>query len=152
MPIPQYQVLMLPVLELARDSQEHSLREAYDTLAQQFDLGEEERKERLPSGQQVLVTDTVGVIYKLPPMVVAAFRATREELQEASLLLHMVDVTHHNAQEQVRVVEHLFRWREWQIVEEDAPHTKLDQGTAEWRLDVPANGEKSLNYTVLYEF
>jgi len=67
------------------------------------------RRLRLPSGQQVLVTDTVGVIHKLPPMVVAAFRATLEELQEASLLLHMVDVTHHNAQEQVRVVEDILQ-------------------------------------------
>ena len=67
------------------------------------------RRLRLPSGQQVLLTDTVGVIHKLPPMVVAAFRATLEELQEASLLLHVADVTHHNAPEQVRVVEDILQ-------------------------------------------
>ncbi|MFC1935749.1 GTPase HflX [Chloroflexota bacterium] len=67
------------------------------------------RRLRLPSGQQVLLTDTVGIIHKLPPMVVAAFRATLEELQEASLLLHVADVTHHNAQEQVRVVEDILQ-------------------------------------------
>ncbi|MEE8443462.1 MAG: GTPase HflX, partial [Dehalococcoidia bacterium] len=63
------------------------------------------RQIRLPSGHRVLLTDTVGFIHKLPPTVVAAFRATLEELQEASLLLHVVDVTHRNSPEQVRVVE-----------------------------------------------
>ncbi|MBI4198867.1 MAG: GTPase HflX [Chloroflexi bacterium] len=63
------------------------------------------RRLRLPSGLDVLLTDTVGFIHKLPPMVVAAFRATLEELGEADVLLHVVDVTHRNAEEQVRVVE-----------------------------------------------
>ena len=67
------------------------------------------RRMRLPSGQQVLLTDTVGFIHKLPPTVVAAFRATLEELQEADLLLHVVDAAHHNAQEQARVVEEVLR-------------------------------------------
>jgi len=67
------------------------------------------RRIRLPSGQRVLLTDTVGFIHKLPPTVVAAFRATLEELQEADLLLHVVDMTHHNAQEQVSVVEGVLR-------------------------------------------
>jgi len=53
---------------------------------------------------------------------------------------------------QVRVVEHLFRWSEWEITQESAEHTKLDQGTAEWRLPVPADGEAKLTYTVRYEF
>jgi hypothetical protein len=53
---------------------------------------------------------------------------------------------------EVRAVEHLFRWSEWQIVKESAEHTKLDQGTAEWRLQVPADGETKLTYTVRYEF
>lgn len=53
---------------------------------------------------------------------------------------------------EVRVVEHLFRWSEWEIVRESAPHTKLDAGTVEWRLNVPANGETTLTYTVRYTF
>lgn len=53
---------------------------------------------------------------------------------------------------EVRVVEHLFRWSEWEIVRESAPHTKLDAGTVEWRLNVPANGEATLTYTVRYTF
>ncbi len=53
---------------------------------------------------------------------------------------------------EVRVVEHLFRWSEWEIVRESARHTKLDAGTVEWRLEVPANGEAVLTYTVRYTF
>ncbi len=63
------------------------------------------RRIHLPSGQNVLLTDTVGFIHKLPPTLVAAFRATLEELQEAALLLHVVDIAHRNAAEQVQVVE-----------------------------------------------
>ena len=63
------------------------------------------RRIHLPSGQRALLTDTVGVIHKLPPSLIAAFRATLEELEDASILLHVVDITHHNAVEQTRVVE-----------------------------------------------
>ncbi|MFH1141840.1 MAG: GTPase HflX [Chloroflexota bacterium] len=67
------------------------------------------RRLRLPGGQAALLTDTVGFIQKLPPAVIAAFRATLEELQEADLVLHVVDITHSNALEQVRVVEEVMR-------------------------------------------
>lgn len=59
----------------------------------------------LPNRQEVLITDTVGFIQKLPTTVIAAFRATLEELAEAALLLHVVDITHHNAIEQSIAVE-----------------------------------------------
>jgi len=57
------------------------------------------------SDRVVLMTDTVGFIRKLPPTLVAAFRATLEELTEAHLLVHVVDATSHNAAEQYRTVE-----------------------------------------------
>ena len=63
------------------------------------------RRIELPSGQPVLLTDTVGFIHKLPTTLIAAFRATLEEISESSLILHVVDVTHRNAPEQVTVVE-----------------------------------------------
>jgi GTP-binding protein HflX len=63
------------------------------------------RRLNLPRGQQFLLTDTVGFIHKLPPSIVAAFRATLEELTEADLLLHLVDITHHDAAEQFQTVE-----------------------------------------------
>jgi GTP-binding protein HflX len=63
------------------------------------------RRLALPKGQQFLLTDTVGFIHKLPPSIVAAFRATLEELAEADLLLHVVDITHNDAAEQFQTVE-----------------------------------------------
>ncbi len=63
------------------------------------------RRLALPTGQQFLITDTVGFIHKLPPSIIAAFRATLEELDEADLLLHIVDITHKNAANQCLTVE-----------------------------------------------
>jgi GTP-binding protein HflX (EC 3.1.5.-) len=65
------------------------------------------RRLTLPTGQQFLITDTVGFIHKLPPSIVAAFRATLEELSEADLLLHIVDITHKNAAKQCSTVEEI---------------------------------------------
>lgn len=67
------------------------------------------RRLRLPDGRFFLLTDTVGFIHKLPPAVVAAFRATLEELQNASLLLHIVDITHPHASRHCQVVEETLR-------------------------------------------
>jgi len=63
------------------------------------------RRLTLPDKNVVLLTDTVGFIRKLPPTIVTAFRATLEELPEASILLHVVDLTSHNAPEQCQTVE-----------------------------------------------
>jgi GTP-binding protein HflX len=62
------------------------------------------RRVGLPGGHIALFTDTVGFIQKLPTTLVAAFRATLEEIAEADLLIHIVDVTHPQAQEQARAV------------------------------------------------
>ena len=58
----------------------------------------------LPTHQEVLMTDTVGFIQKLPTSLVAAFRATLEEVVEADMLLEVVDITHPNAVEQSETV------------------------------------------------
>lgn len=63
------------------------------------------RRVALPSGETVLLTDTVGFIQKLPTQLVAAFRATLEELEEADLLLHVIDISHQNAFEQTQTVD-----------------------------------------------
>jgi GTP-binding protein HflX len=63
------------------------------------------RRVPLPDGGCFLLTDTVGFIQKLPTQLVAAFRATLEELADADLLLHVVDLTHPNAAEQAETVE-----------------------------------------------
>jgi len=67
------------------------------------------RRIRLPSNGMALLTDTVGFIQKLPTQLVAAFRATLEELEEATLLLHVVDITHADAEQQAAAVEQTLR-------------------------------------------
>ncbi len=62
------------------------------------------RQVQLPGGTISLWTDTVGFIQKLPTGLVAAFRATLEEIAEADVLVHVVDITHTNAEEQAATV------------------------------------------------
>jgi GTPase len=63
------------------------------------------RRVELPSDRMALFSDTVGFIQKLPTQLVAAFRSTLEEVTEADLLLHVVDLSHPNMEEQVAAVE-----------------------------------------------
>lgn len=67
------------------------------------------RSVRLPSRREVLFSDTVGFIRNLPHTLVSAFRATLEEVQRASLLLHVTDVTSPTAAEQMAQVESVLR-------------------------------------------
>jgi GTP-binding protein HflX len=67
-----------------------------DPLARRIDL---------PSGRNIVVSDTVGFIQKLPTTLVAAFRATLEEVIEADLLVHVVDTSHPNVIQQIETVE-----------------------------------------------
>ncbi|HJR33443.1 MAG TPA: GTPase HflX [Gemmatimonadales bacterium] len=67
-----------------------------DTLTREADVGD---------GVRVRITDTVGFIRKLPHHLVASFRATLEEAGEADVLLHVVDASHPDWEEQVEVVE-----------------------------------------------
>jgi len=67
-----------------------------DTLTREVDLGE---------GYRARVTDTVGFIRKLPHHLVASFRATLEEARQADLLLHVVDASHPELEEQMVVVD-----------------------------------------------
>ena len=63
------------------------------------------RRIELPNTRDVLLSDTVGFIQKLPTTLVAAFRATLEEISEADLLLHVVDASHPNVHEHIEAVE-----------------------------------------------
>ena len=65
------------------------------------------RRLTLPDNSAVLVTDTVGFIRKLPSEIISAFRATLEELTEASLLLHVVDLASRDAPGQCQTVENI---------------------------------------------
>jgi GTP-binding protein HflX len=64
------------------------------------------RAVRLPSRRRVLLSDTVGFLRDLPPGLIAAFRATLEEVQEAALILHVTDVSHpHHAEQDAEVLK-----------------------------------------------
>lgn len=95
------------------------------------------RRVEIPGGNVALFTDTVGFIQKLPTTLVAAFRATLEEIADADLLLHVVDLTHPNAQEQAESVHQTLQ-------EINADHipmltvlNKID------RLDDPSNAQQT---------
>ena len=63
------------------------------------------RKLRLPNNQTILLSDTVGFLRKLPHHLVESFSATLEEVVEADLLLHVVDISHPQARDQIAAVE-----------------------------------------------
>lgn len=63
------------------------------------------RRVQLPDGSEILLSDTVGFIQKLPTTLIAAFRATLEEVLETDLILHVADISHKNAAQQIEAVE-----------------------------------------------
>ena len=67
------------------------------------------RRFRIDETQEILISDTVGFIRKLPTHLIEAFKATLEELSFADVLLHVIDLSNPEWEEQVRVVESLIR-------------------------------------------
>lgn len=67
------------------------------------------RRVRLVGGQEFLLTDTVGFVQRLPTTLVAAFRATLEEVKEADLLIHVVDASHPSVHRQMAAVEEVLK-------------------------------------------
>ena len=90
------------------------------------------RRAELPGGKAILVTDTVGFIQKLPTTLVAAFQATLEEISEADLLLHVIDISHADAAAQARSVIETLR---------DIGADTLPLLTAANKIDVLPNGK-----------
>jgi GTP-binding protein HflX len=76
---------------------------------------------RLPSKRRVLLSDTVGFIRDLPPGLVVAFRATLEELEEASLILHVIDVSSPHSAEQETEVDKVLK----ELGLEDRPRVRV---------------------------
>lgn len=87
---------LLNALSDAHVVAEDKLFATLDPTTRRIDVG---------NGHVALLTDTVGFIQKLPTALVAAFRATLEEVTEADLLIHVVDLSHSNMDEQVAAVE-----------------------------------------------
>lgn len=93
------------------------------------------RRLSLSDGQRVLITDTVGFVQKLPPSITAAFRATLEELSDADLLLHIIDITHRHAANQCRTVEEVLA----ELHLQDRPRITLFN-----KLDLALGGEQEM--------
>jgi len=89
----------------------------------------------LPGGKEIVLTDTVGFIQNLPHDLVASFRATLEEANEADLILHVVDSSIEMREEQMRVVQ--------EVLEELGAHSK-DQITVFNKIDLCAPQEIEL--------
>lgn len=85
------------------------------------------RRLRFPTEMEVIITDTVGFIRNLPADLLQAFMATLEELQEADLLVHVVDVSNPNFHEQLAVVEQLLRELELDEIPVLTLYNKIDQ-------------------------
>ena len=91
---------LLNALTGSRVQAEHRLFATLDPTTRRLDL---------PTGRGLLLTDTVGFIQKLPTDLVAAFRATLEEVTEADLIIHVVDASSPAAAEQAETVEEVLR-------------------------------------------
>lgn len=118
------------------------------------------RRVTLPAGRECLFSDTVGFIQRLPTDLVAAFRATLEEINEADLILHVVDITHPNALAQSETVVETLA----DLGIEDQPVVvalnkidRLPQGTPladltpEWEDGVPISGLRGIGLDVLLD-
>ncbi len=95
------------------------------------------RKLDLPSGRTIILSDTVGFISDLPTMLVAAFRATLEEVNEADIIVHVRDISHPETAEQKEDVDLVLR----ELGLDDAPRTievlnKIDLLSDEGRIPV----------------
>jgi restriction system protein len=90
MAIPDYQTVMLPLLRLAGDGREHSLREAIEKLADHFGLDEEERDHLLPSGRQATFDNRVGWArtYMKKAGLLRSFRRGYFEITDARAFRH----------------------------------------------------------------
>jgi GTPase len=97
----------------------------------------------LPDKHTVLITDTVGFIHKLPTTLIAAFRATLEELSEADILIHVVDINAPNAAEQSETVEDILKELELQNKPRITALNKIDLLLSK---EKTWNEEKALEY------
>jgi GTP-binding protein HflX len=84
------------------------------------------RKLTLPSGREILITDTVGFIRNLPRELVNAFRATLEELGGSSLLVHVADCSDPLVEERIESVENILRATGYDSVPRIIVFNKID--------------------------
>ena len=89
------------------------------------------RRLRFPREREVIITDTVGFIRELPKSLMGAFKATLEELEDAHLLLQVVDIANPRCEEQIRAVERILRDLELHEIPRLLVFNKIDLVPAE---------------------
>lgn len=94
------------------------------------------RRVSLPENQNILLSDTVGFIKKLPHQLVAAFKATLEEVTEADLLLHVVDISHPEAEAQIAAVDTVLQELDASDIPMVMAFNKIDQLEKEDQLHI----------------
>jgi len=94
------------------------------------------RRVNLPENQNILLSDTVGFIKKLPHQLVAAFKATLEEVTEADLLLHVVDISHPEAEAQIAAVDTVLQELDASDIPMVMAFNKIDQLEKEDQLHI----------------
>ncbi len=121
------------------------------------------RRLTLPGGKAVLCTDTVGFIQKLPTTLIAAFRATLEEVAEATILLHVADVSHPNVHQQIEAVEdtlaaldlprvpHILALNKVDLLEEDLTHLAAEFQSPQYQAIVPISAKTGYGLDVLVQ-
>lgn len=102
------------------------------------------RRVALPNGRVILLSDTVGFIQKLPVTLVAAFRATLEEVTEADLLIHVVDANHPRAWDHVDVVEDTLAELEATRIPKLLVMNKIDLGERSEPIDYAGLGYREM--------
>jgi len=102
------------------------------------------RRLRFPSEREIIITDTVGFIRDLPKDLVAAFRATLEELEEADLLLHVVDAADPAREAQIRAVERILEELKLNEKPRLIVFNKCDRLTPEQAIELAAEREQSI--------
>jgi GTPase len=96
------------------------------------------RKVYLPEIQNAVMTDTVGFIRKLPPHLIEAFKATLEESAEADILMHVIDLSSEQMDQQIDIVDQLIAEFSWNTKPMIYVFNKMDKASVEKQMKVKA--------------
>jgi GTP-binding protein HflX len=90
------------------------------------------RRIRFPREAEAIITDTVGFIRDLPQALFEAFRATLEELQDADIIIHLIDISNKNFREHIEAVEHIMETLELHHIPAIKVFNKIDRVSPEY--------------------
>jgi GTP-binding protein HflX len=103
------------------------------------------RRVRFPEEREIILSDTVGFIHDLPPDLTNAFKATLEELGDADLLLHIVDISNQNYQEHINAVEKILLDLDLMQIDRILVYNKIDAMPGDFLIPNDGIGVSSLN-------